>query len=88
MREAVHWSVFERREKTGNYIPANVRHEEFWRSVYVDGTATDTDIVGRDEKFLEWWKNGGDYDAMLDILPEERLPEFKFHAAKLKGQAG
>ena len=86
MREAVHWSVFVRREVTGSYIPANVRHEEFWGSVYVDGTATDTDIVGRNETFLEWWKNDDDYDAMLGILPEERLPMFKHHAAKLKGQ--
>jgi hypothetical protein len=88
MREAVHWSVFERRKALGSYIPANVRHEEFWRSVYVDGTATDTEIVGRNETFLEWWKDRDDFKAMLEILPEERLPMFEYYAAKLKGRAG
>ena len=77
MREAVHRSVLRRMKKDPKYKPQNICHDSFWPSVYVDGTPTDTDIVGGNERFLEWWLNEIDYKAMLEILPADQIPEFK-----------
>jgi hypothetical protein len=77
MREAVHWSVFARMDKNPEYMPQNICHETFWPSVYVEGTPTDTDVVGENERFLEWWLREEDYKAMLKILPKEQIAEFE-----------
>lgn len=82
IREAVHWSVFARIGGLCGYRPKNVFHEDFWNSVFVDGTATDTDVVGMEEQFLEWWTYKKDYHAMLDILPKERHKQFEDNVAK------
>ncbi len=85
LREAVHWSVLTRITADETYRPQNLEHDSFWHSIYVNGTATDTDVVGPDERFLEWWRYQSDYDAMLKILPERKLEEFKTHAAPYVG---
>ena len=76
MREAVHWSVLRRMDKNSEYKPQNICHETFWPSVYVENTPTDTDIVGENERFLEWWLREEDYKAMLKILPKDQIAEF------------
>jgi uncharacterized protein (DUF2235 family) len=82
MREAVHWSVFARMAKFDHYRPRNICHDAFWESVFVDDTPTDTDVVGAEERFLNWWENQADYDAILAILPLDQRAAFEAHAAK------
>jgi Uncharacterized alpha/beta hydrolase domain (DUF2235) len=77
LREAVHWSVFARMGSQYWYRPRNICHDAFWKSVYVDDTHTDTDVVGLEERFLEWWKDEADYNAMLKVLPPEQVDAFK-----------
>ena len=88
IREAVHWSVLARinhfADTTPKYQPCNIFHEDFWDSVFVDGTATDTDVVGMDECFLEWWEYKAHYRAMLDILPKDKWEQFEENVAKYK----
>ena len=84
MREAVHWSVLKRINGGTGYQPPNIFHDTFWPSVFEDGTPTDTDIVGEDERFLEWWRREDDYRAMLKILPEEQIAEFEKNVLKQK----
>ena len=86
MREAVHWSVFARMARFAAYLPRNICHDPFWNSVVVDGTATDTDVVGPNERFLNWWKNEADYKAMLELVPANRVEQFKTNAAKYVAQ--
>ena len=76
MREAVHWSVFSRMNTRDDYRPHNICYQTFWESVYMDDTPTDTDVVGRDERFLNWWDKAADYKAMTEVLPREKLAEF------------
>jgi hypothetical protein len=82
MREAVHWSVFARMAAFAAYRPLNLEHESFWESIYKEGTPTDTDVLGPDERFLEWWRYQTDYQTMLKILPERKVEEFKFNAVE------
>jgi uncharacterized protein (DUF2235 family) len=82
MREAVHWSVFGRMAKLDHYRPRNICHEVFWQSVYLDDTPTDTDVVGLDDRFLNWWENEADYNAMLKLLPSDRIEAFKGNSLK------
>ena len=84
MREAVHWSVLKRINGGTGYQPQNIFHDTFWPSVFEDSTPTDTDIVGEDERFLEWWRREDDYRAMLKILPEEQIAEFEKNVLKQK----
>ncbi len=84
MREAVHWSVFARMMAIPNYRPKNILHDEFWQSVFGDDTATDTDVVGMDECFQEWWTYKKHYLSMLDILPKDKLDQFEKNVAKYK----
>ena len=86
MREAVHWSVFARMARFAAYLPRNICHDPFWNSVVVDGTATDTDVVGPNERFLNWRKNEADYKAMLELVPANRVEQFKTNAAKYVAQ--
>jgi uncharacterized protein (DUF2235 family) len=79
MREALHWSVFERLKEYDSYEPASLDRKVF-ETIYVKGTKYDTDAVGRGERFLEWWSSEKDYQEMLDILPDTLLDEFKKHA--------
>jgi hypothetical protein len=86
MREAVHWSVFARMEKLTSYRPRNICHDVFWDSVYVDDTPTDTDVVGLDERFLNWWTSEADYQAMLSALPADQKLAFQANAQKYAAQ--
>ena len=82
MREAVHWSVLARMKLLAAYLPRNICHDPFWESVFVDGTPTDTDIVGPNERFLNWWVDEADYKAVLNLVPANRIAQFKANAAK------
>jgi uncharacterized protein (DUF2235 family) len=79
MREALHWSVFERLKEYDGYEPDNLDRQVF-ETIYVEGTKYDTDTVGRDERFLEWWAKEKDYQEMLAILPDYLLDDFVKHA--------
>ncbi|MFN0190890.1 MAG: DUF2235 domain-containing protein [Aestuariivirga sp.] len=70
--EALHWSVFERIKAPCWYAPDNI-DKDIYATIYVKDTKFDTDTVGHDERFLEWWANEKDYWSMLSILPDERL---------------
>ncbi|NJM30019.1 MAG: DUF2235 domain-containing protein, partial [Rhizobiales bacterium] len=83
MREAVHWSIFARMQQLRKYQPVNIfDNSDFWDSVMVDGTPHDTDVVGRNEHFLEWWQHEEDYHAMGRVLPQYRVPHFWCNAEK------
>lgn len=77
MKEAIHWSVFERM-KSSDYKPPNITSDVI-ETVIVDNTEFDTGIVGRNEYYLEWWNYAEDYDEVKALLPDDMLQLFNKH---------